>query len=200
MKGKTHAGIGVVAVLALYNKPLAMSDLWGLGIVVVASLLPDIDHPKSAINKYILPFKNKLTKVTIYICLGLILMWYSYLYRGEAFLNGIGIILILIGISTHRNGLTHSLVGMITFSFITAYIGNIYHVNNVIYYFMIGYGLHLFCDMGTNRGVPLFYPFKKKNIKLPFTFKTNSKIGNTIEELIVIVGLIYIVFKLPNLF
>ena len=200
MKGKTHAGIGLLAVVVLYNKPLAASNLWGLGIVTIASLLPDIDHPKSVINKYILPFKNKMAKVTLYICLGLTIIWYSYLYKGGPFLNSLGIMSILIGISSHRNGLTHSLAGMIIFSFIAAYLGNIYNIHGVIYYFMIGYGLHLFCDMGTNRGIPLFYPFKTKNIKLPYTFKTNSKVGNAIEELILIVGLIYTVFKLPKLF
>lgn len=86
------------------------------------------------------------------------------------------------------------------FSFVAAYLGNIYNIDDVIYYFMIGYGLHLLCDMGTNRGIPLFYPFKTKNVRLPFTFKTNSKVGNTIEELILIMGLIYTVFKLPKLF
>ncbi|MEW9095540.1 MAG: metal-dependent hydrolase [Clostridiaceae bacterium] len=200
MKGKTHVGVGLVAVVALYNRPIVESDLLGLGIVTLASLLPDIDHPKSVINKYILPFKNKMAKVTLYICLGIVIMWYSYLYQGGSFLTSLGIISILIGISSHRNGLTHSLTGMIMFSFVAAHLGNIYNIDNVIYYFMLGYGLHLLCDMGTNRGIPLFYPFKTKNMKFPFTFKTNSKVGNTVEELILIMGLIYTVFKLPKLF
>jgi inner membrane protein len=54
--------------------------------------------------------------------------------------------------------------------------------------------------MVTDRGIPLFYPFKEKNIKFPLTFKTNSKIGNTVEDIIAIVGLIYVVYRLPSIF
>lgn len=104
-----------------------------------------------------------------------------------------------IAISTHRNGLTHSLTGMIIFSVVVGYIGNIYNLYNIIYYFMIGYGSHLLCDMATPRGVPLFYPFKEGNVKLPITFRTNSKMGIMLENLIVILGYGYIVYKLPNI-
>ncbi|MBC2397507.1 metal-dependent hydrolase [Clostridium tetanomorphum] len=199
MKGKTHAGIGILSFIAIYNKLPVKMELSGLVIVTVASLLPDIDHPKSIINKYILPFKNKITKVTFYTCIGITVLWYSFLYNADDYLKAIGILFLLIAISSHRNGLTHSLTGMIIFSFLAAYIGNIYNINNVIYYFMLGYGLHLFCDMGTNRGIPLFYPFRNKNVKLPITFKTNSKVGNTVEDIIVIIGLFYIVYKLPSI-
>ncbi|PRR80602.1 inner membrane protein [Clostridium liquoris] len=200
MKGKTHAGIGILAFITIYNKLPIKMELSGLAVVTLASLLPDIDHPKSIINKYILPFKNKMTKVTLYACIGIIILWYSFLYNGEDYLKAIGILFILISISSHRKGLTHSLTGLIIFSFLAGYIGNIYNVDNIIYYFMLGYGLHLICDMVTDRGIPLFYPFKEKNIKFPLTFKTNSKIGNTVEDIIAIVGLIYVVYRLPSIF
>lgn len=200
MKGKTHAGIGILAFITIYNKLPIKMELSGLAVVTLASLLPDIDHPKSIINKYILPFKNKMTKVTLYACIGIIILWYSFLYNGEDYLKAIGILFILISISSHRKGLTHSLTGLIIFSFLAGYIGNIYNIDNIIYYFMLGYGLHLICDMVTDRGIPLFYPFKEKNIKFPLTFKTNSKIGNTVEDIIAIVGLIYVVYRLPSIF
>ena len=200
MKGKTHAGIGILAFITIYNKLPIKMELSGLAVVTLASLLPDIDHPKSIINKYILPFKNKMTKVTLYACIGIIILWYSFLYNGEDYLKAIGILFILISISSHRKGLTHGLTGLIIFSFLAGYIGNIYNVDNIIYYFMLGYGLHLICDMVTDRGIPLFYPFKEKNIKFPLTFKTNSKIGNTVEDIIAIVGLIYVVYRLPSIF
>ncbi|MBE6067229.1 MAG: metal-dependent hydrolase [Clostridium lundense] len=200
MKGKTHAGVGIVTYLLLYNKLPDKVSLTGLAVVTFASLLPDIDHPKSIINQYILPFKNKMTKVVLYACSGIIFLWYSFLYDKEPYIKTIGIFLILIAVSSHRKGLTHSLMGMILFAFQIAYIGNVYEIRNLIYYFMLGYGLHLLCDMATNRGVPLLYPFKEKNIKLPITFKTNSFIGNFIETLIIVAGLLYVIYSFPSIF
>ena len=199
MKGKTHLGIGIVTSIALYEKLSLDFNIISLGVVAFGYLLPDIDHPKSMINKYILPFKNKITKVIMYICIGIILLWYSIISGGIPHIKAIGILFIFISISTHRNGLTHSLTGMIIFSVVVGYIGNIYNLYNIIYYFMIGYGSHLLCDMATPRGVPLFYPFKDGNIKLPITVRTNSKAGNILENLIVILGYGYIIYRLPNI-
>ncbi|WP_125154014.1 metal-dependent hydrolase [Clostridium rectalis] len=199
MKGKTHAGIGVLTFIAICNSISARLNFSGLIIVTIASLLPDIDHPKSIINRYILPFRNKSTKTVFYTCVGIVFLWYSFLHNGESYLQSLGITFVLIAISSHRKGLTHSLTGLILFSFIAGYTGNIYNIDNVIYYFMLGYGLHLVCDMGTNRGIPLFYPFRNKNFKLPITFRTNSKVGNIIEEFIMILGLLYVVYQLPSI-
>lgn len=199
MKGKTHLGVGIVTSIALYEKLSLDYSVISLGIVAFGSLLPDIDHPKSMINKYILPFKNKFTKVIMYICIGIILLWYSIIRGDIPHIKAIGILFIFIAISSHRNGVTHSLTSMIVFSTIVGYMGKIYNLHSIIYYFMIGYGAHLVCDMMTPRGVPLFYPFKEGNVKLPITFSTNSKMGNMLENLIVILGYGYIVYKLPNI-
>jgi inner membrane protein len=200
MKGKTHAGVGVVTFLSLYNSLPGRFNYIGMIVVILASILPDIDHPKSVINKYILPFKNKATKVTLYTCIGIVILWYDYLYAKAPILTALGLSFIIIAISSHRNGLTHSLSGMIMFSFIVGYIGNMYNTHYLIYYFMIGYGMHLLCDMATNRGIPLLYPFTNKKAKLPITYKSNSKIGNTIEELIMIGGLLFLIYKIPIIF
>lgn len=199
MKGKTHAGIGLITFVALSNKLPGKINLLGIITVFIASLLPDIDHPKSIVNKYILPFKNKTSKVVLYACSGIIILWYDYLYANMPVLKALGIVCMIVALSTHRNGLTHSLAGMILFSFISGYLGNMYDKHYIIYYFMMGYGMHLVCDMATNRGIPLFYPFKNKKIKLPFTYKTSSKTGNIIEEVIMILGLLYVVYRLPSI-
>ncbi|NMM62273.1 metal-dependent hydrolase [Clostridium sp. P21] len=200
MKGKTHAGLGIVTFLSVYNNLPGKFNYIGMMVVILASVLPDIDHPKSIINKYILPFRNKATKVTLYMCLGIIILWYDYLYAKQPAFKALGVSFMMIAISSHRNGLTHSLSGMIIFSFIVGYIGNMYNIHYLVYYFMIGYGMHLLCDMATNRGVPLLYPFKNKKVKLPITYKTNSKIGNSIEELLMVFGLLFIIYKLPQIF
>ncbi|BAH08197.1 metal-dependent hydrolase [Clostridium kluyveri] len=200
MKGKTHAGVGVVTFLSAYDMLPGKFNYIGILVVIFASILPDIDHPKSIINKYILPFRNKLTKIVFYSCLGTILLWYDYLYKGEPVIKAVGISFFIIALSTHRNGLTHSLTGMIMFSFIIGYLGNMYNLHYLVYYFIIGYGMHLLCDMITDRGVPLFYPFKNKKVKMPLTYKTNSKIGCTIEELLMIFGLLFTIYKLPVIY
>lgn len=200
MKGKTHAGLGIVTFLSVYNSIPEKFNYIGMMVVILASVLPDIDHPKSIINKYILPFRNKATKVTLYMCLGIIILWYDYLYTKQPVFKALGVSFMVIAMSSHRNGLTHSLTGMIIFSFIAGYIGNMYNIHYLVYYFMIGYGMHLICDMATNRGVPLLYPFRNKKVKLPITYKTNSKMGNSIEELLMIFGLLFIIYKLPQIF
>lgn len=200
MKGKTHVGIGAVTFMSIYHKIPGGFDYIGFIIVIIASLMPDIDHPKSMINKYILPFKNKLTKTVIYLCLSSIVFYFDYLYVNDIVLKALGVTLIFIAISSHRNGLTHSLVGLIVFTIICRYIGKAYNIHNAPYYFMIGYGMHLICDMGTKKGIPLFYPFIKKKYKLPMTYNANSKGGSVFEDFLIITGIAYIVYRLPGIF
>lgn len=197
MTGKTHAGIGAVTYVALCDKIPGGFHYAGIGIVILASLLPDIDHPKSMMNKYILPFKNKAAKITLYACSGIIILWFNYLYNNSAMLVAAGLSFLFVAVSSHRNGLTHSLLGLIIFSSIVGYVGTGYHMPEVIYYFMLGYGIHLIGDMATNRGIPLFYPFKSKKVKFLLTYAVGSKKGKVIEEIIMALGLIYIVYRLP---
>ena len=86
-----------------------------MGICAIASILPDIDHPQSAINKYILPMKKKEFKIAVYITLGAFLIILNYFYFNYAYLEVAGIFLILIGASTHRDGITHSIAGLLCF-------------------------------------------------------------------------------------
>lgn len=197
MKGKTHAGIGAVTFMSICDKLPGRFSYIGLIIVIISSLIPDIDHPKSIINKYFLPVKNKKTKTTIYSCLALVVLWFDYLYIGEPALKALGITLIFVALSSHRNGLTHSLTGLIAFTLISGYLGEVYNINFIVYYFIIGYGMHLLCDMMTKMGIPLFYPFIIKKYKFPLIYKVSSKSGNLFEDFLMIMGLVYTLFRLP---
>lgn len=199
MTGKTHAGIGSVVYVAICSKLPGKFSYIGMLVVILASILPDIDHPKSMINKYILPFKNKTTKVTIYVCLGIIILWFDFLYTKELALKSLAISFIIIGLSTHRNGLLHSLTGMIFFMIMIGYTCRRYSLPPLVYPFGIGYGSHLMGDMFTKMGVPLFYPFSKRKFKFPYTYKVGSKAGKLIEEIIMVFGLAYIVYVLPKM-
>jgi inner membrane protein len=199
MNGKTHAGIGLATYVALTDKFPGRFSYFGLVVVLIASLLPDIDHPKSLMNRYILPFKNKAAKVTLYLCSGIIVLYFDYLYTNQPAYKALGIALIAIALSSHREGLTHSLFGMAMFTFIVGYLGNKYNLKHTTTQFIIGYSMHLFCDMMTNRGIPLFFPFKNKKVKLPFTYRVGTKFGNFIELAFVIIGLVYVIYKIPEI-
>ncbi|WP_138203478.1 metal-dependent hydrolase [Haloimpatiens lingqiaonensis] len=197
MTGKTHAGIGIVTYIGLCDKLPGKFSYIGIVVVGIASLLPDADHPKGILNKYILPFKNKATKVAVYVGMGLITLLLDHFCFNKPIVKVLGFILIMIGFSSHREGITHSIVGMVLFTLIASYLGKMYGIHQITYYFLIGYGMHLICDMFTKRGVPIFYPFKNKKYKTPVNFSTGSKVGIIVEEIIMMVGLMYVIYRLP---
>ncbi|WP_160318217.1 metal-dependent hydrolase [Caloramator mitchellensis] len=184
-------------VLSQYN--VVELTLGGLVICALASLLPDIDHPKAFLNKYILPIKNKSVKTSIYFTIGIFFILLNLFYLNIKYVEIIGIFFILTGFSSHRNGITHSLVGLISFSSTFGYAARTYGFREYIVPFFIGYGLHILADMFTNRGVSLFYPFRKKKYKMPITFSVGSFWGNLFEGLIISGGLIYLTLKLPEI-
>lgn len=199
MNGKTHAGMAAVTYIAICDKLPCKFSLTSIFVLLLASMLPDADHPKSFINKYILIFKNKNSKTVFYFCAGIIVLWYNLLTSSNTILWAVGISLIAIGVSNHRNGFSHSVTGMIIFSIIAGYIGNKLNNTSVIYWFMLGYGMHLICDMVTNRGISLFYPFISKKFKFPITYSMSSRSGKFFENLLMAASLIYIIIQLPHI-
>jgi inner membrane protein len=197
MTGKTHFGIGVMSTVILSENLHLTLSLPILGICALASILPDIDHPQSIINKYLLPMKKKEFKIVLYITLGAFLIIFNYFYFNNSYLRAIGIFLILIGLSTHRDGVTHSLTGLLCFLGVFGFLAVAYGYRNCILPFAIGYLTHLLGDMFTSRGVPLFFPFNNKKYKMPLTFTVGSWMGNLVEGGIIALGLIYLVFQLP---
>ncbi|AAK78487.1 inner membrane protein [Clostridium acetobutylicum] len=200
MTGKTHAGIGAAVGIALAGKLPGGFNAVGMGLIIAASILPDIDHPKGMLNQYILPIKSKFIKTLFYGSFGALVVFGNY-YRFHIFMLYIlGALLFLIAISSHRNGLMHSAAGMIVCTVLVGYVANRYNIHVIIYYFMAGYGLHLLCDMSTSRGIPLLYPFKKKNYKFSYTFRVGSAKGTFIENFLIILSLLYIIYRLPVVF
>lgn len=197
MTGKTHVGMGAAVGIAVSSKIPGELSIMALVILIISSLLPDVDHPKSIFNKYILPVKSKMVKISVYAGIGIILIIFNILYSNIPELMVIGMVLIIIAFSSHRIGFTHSILGMIVFAFISNYIALKYNNTNLVYYFIAGYSTHIIGDMCTNRGVPLFYPLKDKNIKFPFTFRVGSSNGKFIEDVIIIISILYIVYRLP---
>lgn len=199
MTGKTHFGIGVITTAILSEYLKYNINAATLLVCAAASMLPDIDHPKGFINQYVLPIKSKQIKIAIYVVLGIFLIVLDYFYFDSVWLKIAGAFLILIGISAHRDGITHSLTGLLCFGGMIGFLANHYKLQEIIEPFLIGYGMHLVCDMLTSKGVPLFFPFKNKKYKFPLTFTVGSWWGKLIEGGILSAGLLYLVFKLPIL-
>ncbi len=199
MRGITHAGVGATAYIAVSSLMQRNFSIFELAFVVGASLLPDIDHPKSKASKYVLPVKSKEGKRALFVCLGIAVLWFDYLYLGEHALKALGVLFIMIGFTSHRNGITHSLVGMMLFMFVVHYTGTQYGYKYITQLFAIGYGSHLFTDSFTKAGLPLFYPITKKKFKGIITYRVGSKVGDFIEMVILILCVVYIIYTLPSI-
>jgi len=199
MKGKTHAGVGASVFVFICSILPGKFELINLVFAIMGSILPDIDHPKSFINKYLLPFRNQATKVTLFCALGILMLYIDSFYKSTAIFKVLGISLILIGLSTHRMGFTHSILGLAVFTIILAFIAKAYNLLFLELYFSGGFLVHLICDMFTKRGVPLFYPFSNKKYWLPLSYTTGSYVGNLIEGAIIVMSIAYIVYTLPKL-
>lgn len=173
MKGVSHAIIGVSLSAVILNE---LGQPYGLTSAVVAglgSLFPDIDEETSLINKYI-PFKFKKL---IYAILGGYFIYQLFTEKDIAFLIP-AILSLFIFISGHR-GFTHSIMAAVIFSI------SFVATPSLFYSFIIGYGLHLICDMLNEKGIALLYPMKKM-IKFPMRFPMNSIPGMVLEIGIVI--------------
>ena len=77
----------------------------------------------------------------------------------------------------HRT-ITHSLLGCCIFSFGIYKLLHIFNFNpyiyvNFLYGALFGYIIHILGDILTNKGVQLFYPFKRR-VRFPITFPTGG--------------------------
>jgi inner membrane protein len=199
MTGKTHFGIGIISTVVLSQYLSYDLSLGALMVCSIASLLPDIDHPKGIINKYLLPLKNKQFKMTIFFVIGIFLVILNYFYFDNMYINLTGIFIILIGFSSHRDGTTHSFLGLFCFAGVFGVVAMTNNLNGLIVPFIIGYMSHLIADMFTKRGVMLLYPFISRKFRTPITFSVGSVFGNIIEGIIISSGLLYILFNLPQI-
>lgn len=200
MTGKTHFTVGLSTFVCLSERLPGKYVVISLIFTILGSMLPDIDHPKSFVNKYILPFRNNTTKVFFYITIGAVLLYIDSIYNNNLILKILGMSFILIGLSTHREGFTHSVFGMLVFTFVVSTFGKIYKFQYLQYYFLAGFGMHLLCDMFTRKGVPLLYPIKNKKFKFPMAYSSNSKRGKIIENIIILLSIVYVTLSLPKFF
>lgn len=195
MQGKTHAAVGVATYVFLCSKLPGKFSTIGMIVTVVSSIIPDIDHPKSIINKYLLPKKSEKTKRVFYAALGIIILCFDKIYTRDIGVKAVGIAFICISLNSHRNGFSHSFLGFVLASIIGSIVEVRINTPYLTLYIVAGYMSHLIGDMFTKHGIPLFYPFNIIKVKFPINYSVGSKKGRFIEGIIRILVMIYIVYS-----
>lgn len=194
MQGKTHAAVGVATYVFLCSKLPGKFSIFGLIVTVISAIIPDIDHPKSIVNKYLLPKKSEKTKRVFYASVGIIILCFDKIYIRDIGVKAVGIAFICISLNSHRNGFSHSFLGFVLISII----GSIVEVRSstpyLTLYIVMGYASHLITDMLTKQGIPLFYPLNNMKIKFPINYSVNSKKGRFVEGIIRMLVILYIVY------
>lgn len=193
MTGKTHVAIGIAAALTITQGQPLENQIVMVATTALSSLFPDLDHPKSKLNQKILFIKNKFFKILFYIAVAS-LLFYAYVFTEIKILLFLSIACGLIGISVHR-GFTHSLIGLLSYSFLVKFIATEYNIKYIYTGFVLGFILHLIADFFTSQGIKLFYPIKK-NISSPIVIKTNNSIENLIFILMSFYSLVLILKNL----
>lgn len=189
MTGKTHVAMGIAAGLTLSHGQSPENQLILVLASMVGSLIPDLDHPKGKLNQKILWINNGLYRMLFYLALGSILMYLNFV-KNNKYLMLLGLVFILIGISSHR-GFTHSIVGFLLSASVVKMGTSNYGLDSLYSGFMVGYVLHLVADFFTPRGIRLFYP-----LKISVSSPINIKTGNYWERIIFTILSIYCVFVL----
>lgn len=172
MTYKTHFNFGILFstlfIICIYANNTNINNLLSFVLMSgIAALIPDYDHRKSYITKYI----------------NLAILIFLILYAKYAYTFNISIItliwLILAKVTKHRT-FTHSLIGT------TIFVYPYYHTMFFIP-ILIGYASHIFADLLTERGCPLLYPFVKEKQHL-LSMTTGSKTESILCLLLTIIN------------
>lgn len=163
MQGKTHVTIGLTAVTTTMACGLIPIEITPLIGAIIGSLLPDIDHDKATINSSL-----NINK-TAYVFFAAIILYF------KQDITSLLIALMLLGVSFSKHrALTHSLLALGVLTIVSIKLDNQFK-----YALIIGYGLHLMADYFTNKGIEIFFPYKKR-YSSPITIST----GKTSEKII----------------
>ncbi|SHJ94715.1 inner membrane protein [Hathewaya proteolytica DSM 3090] len=196
MQGKTHAALGVAAYMIVSDVLHSEFSAAGFVAAVVSSLMADIDHPKSLINKYILPIKSERVKRVFYAVSGMLILYADYAHFNLLLLKVIGVTLILISLNSHRNGLSHSIAGFVATIVMGILLEKACNVRYLALYIGGGYFTHILGDSFTKNGVPLLYPMSKKKVRMPIYYTVGSYTGNMVENIIFTATLSMFIIKL----
>lgn len=169
MTGKTHMNIGLATTAAIFNftaipaEPKTM--ITALSITALGALMPDIDLENTKISNLFLKLALYLGLLAVPILLILHKNRWDF-SSSISFSNlnimGGAILLLLIVLSkfTKHRTFTHSLLGLILFSWgVYVLLNSSIHL---LLYFVLGYVLHLITDSLTFQGIQLLFPLKAR--------------------------------------
>ena len=195
MQGKAHFLFGLTTAIAtpifLSQKFGTPEDIGCFSIMCIAgSLLPDIDNVESKVSvrcPIISKIVNKifghrnfihsiLNLILIYIIYKLELLYCPNIYMGSSLIL---LTIVLVKMLVRKKRILKSILAFMFISYILKFIG--YGYLYIVPGLITGMAGHLFLDLFTIKGVPLFYPIKK-NISL-----RKEPFGSPVEFLIAIV-------------
>lgn len=171
MTWRTHVTFGLTFTVFGFTLLSLPFNPFGIILVALGSLFPDLDASESKIkNLKLSKKKGLLSLVKPFEVLGFILH--------KTF--------------GHRGAL-HSLIGLFSFSFAAFVVSGYFGEPLFFLYFSLGFLSHLVSDMLTKSGVEIFYPWKRNLRLLPraIAIRSNSFLD---EALFVIFGLIFIIW------
>jgi inner membrane protein len=164
MRATTHFAIGLACGVGLsiatgQTQPAPV--MLTVGLTGVAALLPDMDIKNSTINRMLLPKQFKAVQgFFLYILAACLILGYFLIDSSPAWVLLLGLYILGAAIFGHRS-FTHSLLALLYIGLTSILISPTY--SSAV---MIGYGSHILADACTKKGVPLFWPFLRKNFSL----------------------------------
>ncbi len=159
MRGETHLLTGVathLTVASLVPYPYGVISVGAVIAAITGALLPDIDHPGSAISRAIDPVSRGSRLIRL--LLGVALLLLSFFFKLSSFFWFVGVVLVVLAVLPHR-GITHSLLGCLLMSGAVLFFSG----TSFAIPFFIGYASHLVLDL-VSGGIPLWYPFKESRL------------------------------------
>ena len=166
MTAKTHIACGACLTMLMTRPDNIKYLTLGLAGGVIGSIIPDIDSKNSETNQ-LFDKVSIITILTIVICflleyffnIGLDKLIFKKNNIEEIIITSIlFFVMCIIGSRTNHRSLTHSILGIIIFSFIV----NISLPKIFVQTFIIGYISHIMLDLLNHKGLKIFFPFKKR--------------------------------------
>ncbi len=148
---------------------------------------------------FIVSFLQK--KITINhtrsLILSLVMLFIAFSLSIYSVNKGVVVLAFLIAIfplTSHRS-FTHSLTALLIFFILLSYIESSLKIENLAFFGTLAIFSHLSCDIITRRGIPLFYPFSKKNFSLG-NLRVGSFLCNMIEKLLIFTLTLLIIIQI----
>lgn len=168
-------GMGAITLLPQIELPSEqpLQTVLFFVFVIFGSLLPDIDTPTSKLGQKF--WRGLMIIFALALFAYLFAPQYLNLYRDELKVFVMFLLPVLIMVRSHRK-MTHSILFVLMLALYSLVIEKLFHIPWIyLSGLIIGVVSHLFADYITRRGIPLVYPFSRKYMNFPLTFRTGSQ-------------------------